>query len=128
MLLEDYKQYDPVTEADVMAGDYPKLPIEYNVYKDKHYNWDIPELRRNYGEPLQENWNLTTETRFTDADGKYRYTRKEMYTMQLQAIVFIGVMYYLFETGKVFPKVTVCVMGEQLLTDDKTYYTFEVPE
>ena len=26
MLPEDYKQYDPVTEADVMAGDYPKLP------------------------------------------------------------------------------------------------------
>ena len=26
MIPEDYKQYDPVTEADVMAGDYPKLP------------------------------------------------------------------------------------------------------
>ena len=25
MLPEDYQQYDPVTEADVMAGDYPKL-------------------------------------------------------------------------------------------------------
>merc|ERR1712008_123400 len=31
MLLEDYKQYDPVSESDVMAGDYPKLP-----YTRKH--------------------------------------------------------------------------------------------
>ena len=28
MLPEDYKQYDPVSEADVMAGDYPKLPAK----------------------------------------------------------------------------------------------------
>ena len=28
MLPEDYKQYDPVEEMDVMAGDYPKLPVK----------------------------------------------------------------------------------------------------
>ena len=28
MLPEDYKQYDPVDEMDVMAGDYPKLPVK----------------------------------------------------------------------------------------------------
>ena len=55
MLPEDYQQYDPVTEADVMAGDYPKLPEKSAMIhlRDPFYPWDMPTLRRNYGEPLQ---------------------------------------------------------------------------
>merc|ERR1712037_42506 len=48
-----------VEEMDVMAGDYPKLPVKSAMIhlRDPFYPWDVPTLRRNFGEPLQENWN-----------------------------------------------------------------------
>merc|ERR1711936_696768 len=73
MLPEDYKQYDPVTEADVMAGDYPKLPEKSAMIllRDPFFPWDVPTLRRNFGEPLQENWMQYQEDRYTDMDGTF---------------------------------------------------------
>ena len=131
MLPEDYKQYDPVEEMDVMAGDYPKLPVKSamihlrfaqiclklmgwtqqllcKLCRDPFYPWDVPTLRRNFGEPLQvgsmisfensrlstptwfqENWNSYQEDRFTDMDGTARYTRKQMVAAQIAWFGFV---------------------------------------
>merc|ERR1711890_16098 len=127
MLLEDYKQYDPVTECDVMAGDYPKLPVEAMVDRDKFYHWDMPEYRRNYGEPLQEAHNLYHETRYSPM-ANLRYTKAQLFATQLiVAIAIIGSI-ILCDGEYWIPKLTQPVCGEQLLTDGKTYYTFEVPK
>ena len=62
MLLEDYK---PNEDMDAMMGDYPNLPIEPQAEKNALYDWDCPEYRRNYGEPLQEEWWKYQEIRFS---------------------------------------------------------------
>lgn len=33
-------------------GDYPKLPDIGGDSKDPHYPWDMPELKRNFNEPV----------------------------------------------------------------------------
>ena len=66
MLLEDYK---PNEEMDAMMGDYPVLPIEPQLEKKAMVDWDMPEYRRNYGEPLQEDWWKYQEIRFTPNSG-----------------------------------------------------------
>jgi hypothetical protein len=104
MLPEDYVQYDPVTEADMMCGDYPKLPVQAEMHKDPFYPWDDPRNKRNYGEPMQENWSANTEERFTPMDGVYRYTRREMMTAQLLWVLFLGVCWYIFEESDFMPR------------------------
>ena len=70
MLLEDYK---PNEEEDAMMGDYPCLPIEPQAEKSALYEWDCPEYRRNYGEPLQEEWWKYQEIRFTPGTSKWLF-------------------------------------------------------
>ena len=45
---EDYEPY-PDEEG---YGDYPKLPEIGDDSKDFYNNYDMPDLRRNYGEPV----------------------------------------------------------------------------
>ena len=68
MIYEDYK---PNEEEDAMMGDYPCLPIEPAAEKNALYEWDCPEYRRNYGEPLQEEWWKYQEIRFSPMTSKY---------------------------------------------------------
>ena len=67
MLLEDYK---PNEEMDAMMGDYPALPIEPAAERNALYDWDCPEYRRNYGEPLQEEWWKFQEIRLSPMTSK----------------------------------------------------------
>ena len=67
MILEDYK---PIEEPDALAGDYPMLPVEPQAEKNALYEWDQPEYRRNYGEPLQEEWQKYQEIRFSPMRGQ----------------------------------------------------------
>lgn len=46
---EDYEVY---ADDGMGYGDYPKLPIVSGDSKDPYENWDFPELKRNYGEPV----------------------------------------------------------------------------
>lgn len=45
---EDYIPRDDIG----YMGDYPKLPYEGVAERDPWYDWDMPELRRNWGEPV----------------------------------------------------------------------------
>merc|ERR1711879_501795 len=91
MLLEDYK---PNEDPDAMMGDYPDLPIEPQAEKNAMYEWDCPEYRRNYGEPLQEEWWKYQEIRLSPMTN-YRYTRTQMYGMQFSAPVFLIIFHQL---------------------------------
>jgi len=138
MLPEDYKQYDPVTEADVMAGDYPKLPEKSAMIhlRDPFYPWDVPTLRRNFGEPLQENWMQYQEDRYTDMDGTFRYTRKQMVASQIAWFSFVLFAMWLCNGEHGIPLMVRPVACEQLVHDNynpvknptRTWYTFDVPE
>lgn len=124
MILEDYKPYE---DPDVMAGDYPCLPIEPMDERDKLYEWDYPEYRRNYGEPLQEEWWKYHDTRVSPMT-YYRYTRGEMFKMQFYAVLVIAGLWFLTDGEHGIPKLTHQRLDQQLLTDGVTHYTFDVPE
>ena len=112
-------------------------------HRDKLYEWDYPEYRRNYGEPLQEEWWKYHDTRvspmtcnhvnkkwnhfyfgFTD----YRYTRGEMFRMQFYAILIIAGLWIITDGEHGIPKLTHQRLDQQLLTDGVEHYTFDVPE
>lgn len=45
------EEYTPYPES-MGYGDYPKLPDIGADSKDPHYPWDMPELKRNFNEPV----------------------------------------------------------------------------
>ena len=49
---EDYKPYDE--NAICSHGDYPELPMVESEQRDPYEDWDLPEYRRNYGEPVRK--------------------------------------------------------------------------
>ena len=44
LIVEDYKPYPK--GSDVMAGDYPDLPLVPEFNRSRLYEWDYPEFRR----------------------------------------------------------------------------------
>ncbi len=44
LIIEDYKPYPK--GSDVMAGDYPDLPLVPEFNRSRLYEWDYPEFRR----------------------------------------------------------------------------------
>lgn len=82
--------------------------------RDGLYEWDQPEYRRNYGEPLHEEWWKYQETRFTPMSSRssfpiyfmiiyladYRYTRREMFITQLCVGIFLITCIVITETGR----------------------------
>merc|ERR1719435_623128 len=124
MLLEDYSPYE---DPDRMTGDYPCLPIEPAAEKNGLYEWDDPAYRRNYGEPLQEEWSMYQETRLTPNSYK-RYSMGTMFACQAAAVTTIIFLWFLTNGEYGIPKLTQPVLDLQLVTDKETHYTFEVPE
>lgn len=61
LLVEDYEPYPDDGENGL--GDYPKLPDRCMDSKPGQYNWDIPEEKRNFGEPLHRNFHLMLGSR-----------------------------------------------------------------
>ena len=49
LLLQDY---EPYPDDGMGYGDYPKLPLVSNDQRDPFVNWDYPDLKRNFGEPV----------------------------------------------------------------------------
>lgn len=45
------EEYQPFPES-MCYGDYPRLPDIGADSKDPHYPWDIPDLKRNFNEPV----------------------------------------------------------------------------
>lgn len=54
------EEYEP---SDFM-GDYPKLPNISGSTKDPNYNYDIPSIKKDYGEPMHEYANMIGEDRW----------------------------------------------------------------
>merc|ERR1712066_214732 len=101
MILEDYTPYE---DPDRMTGDYPALPIEPMYYKSGLYEWDDPAYKRNYGEPLQEEWSKYQETRYTP--NNKRYSMRQMYACQLAALSSIIFLYIITDGEYGIPKLT----------------------
>jgi NADH dehydrogenase (ubiquinone) 1 beta subcomplex subunit 8 len=46
------EDYEPYPDDGLGYGDYPKLPRVSTESRDPYEEWDIPEIKRNYGEPV----------------------------------------------------------------------------
>ena len=49
MIPADYK---PLPDDGYGLGDYPAVPLHSAEARDPNYNWDMPELKRDFGEPV----------------------------------------------------------------------------
>ncbi len=47
------EDYEPYPDDGMGHGDYPMLPLVSEEAKDPYEVYDLPESRRNYGEPVR---------------------------------------------------------------------------
>uniref|UniRef100_A0A2D4KYF2 NADH dehydrogenase [ubiquinone] 1 beta subcomplex subunit 8, mitochondrial n=1 Tax=Micrurus paraensis TaxID=1970185 RepID=A0A2D4KYF2_9SAUR len=95
LTLEDYQTY---ADDGVGYGDYPKLPDQSAQEKNPWYEWDYPELRRNFGEPLHRNFDLFTRTRVDTSP-----TPVPWHIMKMYFWGFIGIIVVMTFVGEIFP-------------------------
>lgn len=113
-------EYQPYPEDGMGWGDYPKLPDKPVEAKDLYYPYDMPEHKRNFGEPIHIDYPIWSEDRFGTA-------APSRFSMQTMFLTFAGVMtawfalYFYFEDKKLFRP----ALPKQLPGDGRPHYTFE---
>uniref|UniRef100_A0A7N5J8G7 NADH dehydrogenase [ubiquinone] 1 beta subcomplex subunit 8, mitochondrial n=1 Tax=Ailuropoda melanoleuca TaxID=9646 RepID=A0A7N5J8G7_AILME len=95
LTLEDYKTY---ADDGMGYGDYPKLPDQSAQERNPWYEWDYPELRRNFGEPLHRNFDLFVRVRVDTSP-----THVSWHIMKRYFWGFIGIMIVMALVGEMFP-------------------------
>ncbi len=63
MIEEDYEPYPDDGDG---KGDYPWLKPSSGDSRSGLIDWDLPEMKRNFNEPLPLHYDATTEQRFDD--------------------------------------------------------------
>ncbi|KAG0725248.1 NADH dehydrogenase [ubiquinone] 1 beta subcomplex subunit 8, mitochondrial [Chionoecetes opilio] len=116
-------EYRPIPDDGLGAGDYPDVPLVSAESRDPYYPWDHPEHRRDFMEPIHEDF---------DAHGLDREnaSQKLRFSATYQLLAFLGVMtafvgsFYLLENYKLhWP-----LLPKQFPGDGKVHFTFEKPE
>merc|ERR1711868_210207 len=121
LIPEDYKPYprDGTWNKHIGPqglGDYPMLEPSSGDSRSGHVNWDDPDLKRNFGEPLHYNFYKQQETRYDDTT-KHRYSEWQSFGMFLLAIAMFGGPYLIL---KDYPLHKPCTI-DQLPYRGKTY-------
>ncbi|KAK7074750.1 NADH dehydrogenase 1 beta subcomplex subunit 8 ndufb8 [Halocaridina rubra] len=115
--------YEPYPDDGLGRGDYPKLPIISGEARDPFRDWDYPEYRRNFGEPIHADADMYGLDRI---DG----TTKPRFSPYQQAAAFFGVIaacfaIYIYLDDK---KLHRPVLPKQYPGDGNVHYTFEPAE
>jgi len=119
LIIEDYKPYPK--GDDTLAGDYPMLPLVPEAHRKALYEWDFPEYRRDYGEPLHENWDMYRETRWTPHSGQ-RFSLKWQVFFLVSILSVNAGLYWFCKTQ--IPIIQRPVLELQNVRDGP-HYTFE---
>ncbi|KAJ7324460.1 hypothetical protein JRQ81_017480 [Phrynocephalus forsythii] len=93
--LEDY---EPYPDDGMGYGDYPKLPDKSQEERNPYYDWDHPDLRRNYGEPVHWDFDMYLRHRVDTSP-----TILSFDTMQYWLFGFIALLLALTFLGELFP-------------------------
>ncbi|KAL6475727.1 hypothetical protein MHYP_G00167670 [Metynnis hypsauchen] len=98
MTVEDYQPYPDDGRG---YGDYPMLPNRSQQERDPWYNWDHPDLRRNWGEPRHQ----STGTLICSSGTEWTRPRVQLTgsTMSKTLLGYLGFMLLMFGLGEVFP-------------------------
>lgn len=91
-------EYEPYRDDGTGYGDYPKFKAESGDFKDPHYPYDMPELKRNYNEPMHVEFDLIREDRF-NVNARFLASCLEQH---LQFFGVIGAAALLFWIGSKF--------------------------
>ncbi|XP_063291287.1 NADH dehydrogenase [ubiquinone] 1 beta subcomplex subunit 8, mitochondrial [Pelobates fuscus] len=94
MRVEDY---EPYPDDGMGFGDYPKLPDKSQQERDPWYQWDHPDLRRNWGEPMHWDFDMFIRNRVDTSP-----TAVSWNTMCKHLFGFIGFMLFMFWVGEKF--------------------------
>ncbi|KAM8923947.1 NADH dehydrogenase [ubiquinone] 1 beta subcomplex subunit 8, mitochondrial [Pelodytes ibericus] len=95
MRVEDY---EPYPDDGMGFGDYPKLPDKSQQERDPWYTWDIPDLRRNWGEPMHWDFDMYTRNRVDTSPSPVPWN-----TMCKCLFGFMGFMLFMFWLGEKYP-------------------------
>uniref|UniRef100_UPI0037E89C73 NADH dehydrogenase [ubiquinone] 1 beta subcomplex subunit 8, mitochondrial n=1 Tax=Semicossyphus pulcher TaxID=241346 RepID=UPI0037E89C73 len=95
MRVEDYEPFPDNGEG---YGDYPKLPDRSQHERDPWYQWDHPDLRRNWGEPMHWQFDMFIRNRVDTSPSPVSWSR-----MCKHLFGFIGFMLFMFYLGEKFP-------------------------
>nr|CAH7730570.1 unnamed protein product [Callosobruchus chinensis] len=113
-------EYKPYPDDGQGRGDYPNLPLVSGDARDPFYPWDNPELKRNFNEPMHDNFDLYREDRY-DVSAKLRRPMWFYYAQFLGVMFGTFFIYSLLENVKMFHP----VVPRQYPGDGKKHYTFE---
>ncbi|XP_074662098.1 NADH dehydrogenase [ubiquinone] 1 beta subcomplex subunit 8, mitochondrial-like [Tubulanus polymorphus] len=98
MLPEDY---EPYPDDGTGFGDYPKLPYVGGDIRSPNDDWDMPEMKRNFMEPLNLHQDIIGEDRWNpNHDQMYKYSLNVMMSFFVILIATSAGLYYL---GDLYP-------------------------
>jgi len=114
--------YRPYPEDGTGVGDYPMLPPVSAESRNQNALFDMPELKRNFGEPLHIDADLYGEDRW-NINARYYITPNQM------LFVFLGYMsvfLFLFWVGQHIRICALRCMPKHYAHDGKKHYSFEL--
>lgn len=114
--------YRPMPDDGHAIGDYPAVPLRSAEARDANYNWDMPELKRDFGEPIHAEMDMFGEDRY-NADRHLRISINKMWAIFLSVVTGYSLLFFYFDNKKMFRP----VMPRQYARDG-AHYTFELKE
>ena len=141
MIPEDYKPFPEEMEM----GDYPDMERSSGDSRSGFIDWTVPDMKRNYGEPMLYHYDITTEQRLDDTtrtkytqvsqsrDSEHEVDIVKSCSFQLQMwrafFLYVGVTAFLWYLGWLYPKYP--PFAEKHFPSkepDRKFYTFELKE
>uniref|UniRef100_A0A336LPW7 CSON009714 protein n=1 Tax=Culicoides sonorensis TaxID=179676 RepID=A0A336LPW7_CULSO len=113
-------EYQPYPNDGTGYGDYPKMKDEPHERRDLYYPWDMPEHKRNFGEPIHIEYNIYSEDRY-GTPTPLRWSKSQMAGSFCLFMGTVFALYFYLDDKKMFRP----VLPKQLPSDGRTHYTFE---
>ncbi|XP_007101615.1 NADH dehydrogenase [ubiquinone] 1 beta subcomplex subunit 8, mitochondrial [Physeter macrocephalus] len=95
MRVEDY---EPYPDDGMGYGDYPKLPDRSQQERDPWYDWDHPDLRLNWGEPMHWDLDMYIRNRVDTSPTPVSWN-----LMCKHLFGFVAFMLFMFWVGETYP-------------------------
>nr|XP_014335555.1 PREDICTED: NADH dehydrogenase [ubiquinone] 1 beta subcomplex subunit 8, mitochondrial isoform X2 [Bos mutus] len=95
MRVEDY---EPYPDDGTGYGDYPKLPDRSQQERDPWYDWDHPDLRLNWGEPMHWDLDMYIRNRVDTSPTPVNWN-----LMCKHLFGFVAFMLFMFWVGETYP-------------------------
>ncbi|KAM4623851.1 NADH dehydrogenase [ubiquinone] 1 beta subcomplex subunit 8, mitochondrial [Polymixia lowei] len=92
------EDYEPFPDNGEGYGDYPQIPNRSQHERDPWYQWDHPDLRRNWGEPMHWNFDMFIRNRVDTSPSPVSWS-----TMCKHLGGFVGFMLFMFYLGGQYP-------------------------